>query len=179
MQFGVVLAQNLSAIPGLLHQLKLAEKNMKTDPELTKAASHGVASSGIGDTPFGATSAFMHGMHQMQAGRPAVGDAGTPCMNLQLFSRRQSHVQGPPRSVAATELDDSSPAPDIDDSGKDDRARLEADMSASKKAVAKEDRNEKKAASAAKKNKRPEKNLLKQYIKIGREKAGAKRTCGP
>ena len=118
------------------------------------AASHGAASSGIGGTPFGATSAFMHGMHQMQAGRPAVGDAGTPNVNLQLFNRKQS--QGSIRRAAPTELYDPSHAPtEVDDSGSDDLSRLEADMAASKKAVAEEERNEKKAAAAAKKNKRP------------------------
>ena len=126
------------------------------------AASHGAASSGFGGTPFGAmVSAFMHGMEQMQAGlltgmggevgrsaagpfqhRPAVGDAGTPNVSLQLFNRKQS--QGSIRSVAATELDDPSHAPtDIDDSSSDDLAKLESDMAAAKKAVAEEESKEK------------------------------------
>ena len=121
-------------------------------------ASHGSASSGVGGTPFGAiTSAFMHGMTQMQPGlQTGMGgkmvNAGTPNGDMQVFNRKQSQASSS-RIPAVTDQDDPLHAPKNKDAI-DDFAKLESDMTASKKAVDAmydAELKEKKAAAAEKK----------------------------
>ena len=139
----------MQIVPGRLHQTHTGR----------------AAPSGLERTPFGAmVAAFMQagcfqaGMDSMlrPSGFPvtcgpfqhsfAPRDVGTPSVTLQL---NRKPPQRSSRSDASAELVEYSCAPTgMDDSGSEDLAELDADMTASKKAVATLEHDEQKAAAA-------------------------------